>query len=165
MTTEIRLFAESDWKDVWPVLQATFATGDTYTFPADAGEQTIRRAWVEVPCATYVAHDPDGILLGTYYIKQNQPGNGSHVSNCGYVVAAAAQGRGVATAMCLHSQERAIALGFRAMQFNFVVATNVRAVRLWERLGFSTFGRVPLAFRHPVQGHVDALIMHKQLVS
>jgi len=90
---------------------------------------------------------------------------GAHVCNCGYVVAPMAQGRGVASLMCEHSQAQALAMGFKAMQFNFVVSTNVRAMRLWERLGFSVVGRLPGAFNHQKLGYVDALVMFKQLAS
>jgi ribosomal protein S18 acetylase RimI-like enzyme len=161
---EIREFQASDWPQVWPILRETFSAGDTYTFSPDSTEEEIRKAWVEVPARTFVACDTKAQILGTYFIKANQPGLGSHVCNCGYVVTAHAQGRGVATLMCEHSQAEALAMGFRAMQFNFVVSTNTRAVRLWERLGFSIVGRLPGAFHHQALGYVDAWVMFKQLV-
>jgi len=105
----------------------------------------------------------DGQVLGTYFIKPNQPGLGAHVCNCGYVVAPAAQGQGIASEMCQHSQAEAKAMGFRAMQFNLVVSTNQRAVRLWRKLGFSVVGTLPRAFRHLHLGYVDALVMFKEL--
>jgi ribosomal protein S18 acetylase RimI-like enzyme len=110
-----------------------------------------------------VACDSEGVILGTYFIKPNQPGLGAHVCNCGYIVASSAQGRGIAARMCEHSQVQALAMGFKSMQFNFVVSTNVRAIRLWERLGFSIVGRLPGAFNHLKLGYVDALVMFKQL--
>jgi ribosomal protein S18 acetylase RimI-like enzyme len=160
----IREYAESDWPEVWPILQSTFATGDTYTFAPTSEEAEVRRAWIEVPAATFVAEAADGAILGTYYIKPNQPGLGSHVCNCGYVVAASARGKGIATLMCEHSQATAVRMGFRAMQFNIVAVTNEGAVRLWQRLGFAVVGRLPGAFRHQRLGYVDALVMYKQLV-
>lgn len=163
MAITIRPCQPSDWPALWPILQATFSTGDTYTFPADAGEAEIRHAWTVVPAATFVAVDEGGALLGTYYLKPNQPGNGSHVCNCGYVVAEAARGRGLAAMMCGHSQVVAVEKGFLAMQFNFVVSTNAGAIRLWERLGFGIVGTLPLAFRHPAEGLVDAYVMYKWL--
>lgn len=164
MTCEIRKLRESDWPAVWPILQSTIAAGDTYVFSPRSSEAEIHRIWAEVPTATFVACDTDGAILGTYFIKPNQPGLGDHVCNCGYVVAPRAQGRGIAAAMCEHSQRIAVQLGFRAMQFNFVVATNERAVRLWERLGFAVVGRLPGVFRHQELGFVDALVMFKTLV-
>jgi len=125
----------------------------------------MRALWVDLPARTFVAEGPDGAILGSYFIKPNQPGLGSHVCNCGYVVARPAQGQGVASRMCEHSQSQAISLGFRAMQFNFVVSTNARAIRLWERLGFAVVGRLPGAFSHQQLGYVDVLVMFKQLVS
>jgi ribosomal protein S18 acetylase RimI-like enzyme len=163
--TEIRRFEESDWPSVWPLLRDTFAAGDTYTFPPESSERDIHRVWVEAPAATFVACAPEGQILGTYFLKANQPGLGSHVSNCGYVVAPHAQGKGIASLMCEHSQAQAIAMGFRAMQFNFVVSTNERAVRLWQRLGFAIVGRLPGAFNHRELGYVDAFVMFKQLTA
>lgn len=159
----IRRFEPADWIAVWPILHATFEAGDTYAFEPQSTEAEIRRAWVEIPAATYVACADDGHILGTYYIKANQPGLGSHVCNCGYVVAADAQGQGIAAAMCRHSQQQALALGFRAMQFNLVVSTNTRAIRLWQRLGYSIVATLPDAFRHSRLGYVDALVMYKML--
>ena len=160
---EIREYREADWPRTWPILRETVRAGDTYTFSPHSTEEEIHQAWVETPARTWVACDPEARILGTYFIKANQPGLGAHVCNCGYVVAPAAQGRGIASLMCEHSQALALAMGFRAMQFNFVVATNTRAIRLWERLGFSVVGRLPGAFNHQALGYVDALVMFKQL--
>jgi ribosomal protein S18 acetylase RimI-like enzyme len=161
----IRQLQSDDWPALWAILRATFASGDTYAFAPDSTEAAIHQAWVEQPTATYVACAEDGRLLGSYFIKPNQPGLGAHVCNCGYVVAAEAQGRGVATALCEHSQRTAVASGFRAMQFNLVVITNQRAIELWQRLGFGVVGTLPRAFRHQEKGFVDALVMYKELLS
>lgn len=161
--TLVRSYQEADWPAVWPVLQATFAAGDTYAYSPHSTEASVYAVWVALPTATYVALDAQGQLLGTYFIKPNQPGLGAHVCNCGYVVAPAAQGQGVAHAMCMHSQAEALSLGFLAMQFNLVAATNTRAIRLWQHLGFAVVGTLPKAFRHQRLGLVDALVMFKTL--
>jgi L-amino acid N-acyltransferase YncA len=123
-----------------------------------------RRMWLEITEAAYVAQDDDGELVGTYYIKPNQPTLGAHVANCGYMVAEQARGRGVASAMCEHSQEEAIRLGYRAMQFNLVVKTNQASVHLWKKMGFRVVGTLPGAFNHSKLGFVDAFVMYKVLV-
>lgn len=161
----IRPLEAADWPSVWAILRTTFQAGDTYSFTPDSSEAEIHTAWVELPAATFVACAADGRVLGTYFIKANQPGLGAHVCNCGYVVAHESQGQGVAAAMCEHSQARAVEMGFRAMQYNLVVATNERAVRLWQRLDFSVIGTLPGAFRHVRLGYVDALVMYKTLVT
>lgn len=161
----IRRFTEDDWPAVLAMLRTTFSTGDTYAYAPDSSDADIHRAWIEVPKATYVACDGEGRIVGTYTLKVNQPGLGSHVCNCGYVVVPDAQRGGIASAMCEHSQAEARALGFRAMQFNLVVSTNERAVRLWKRLGFAVVGTLPGAFRHARLGYVDALVMYKALTS
>lgn len=138
--------------------------GRTYAADSDVTEEELYAHWVENPLATYVATDGDRVL-GTFYLKPNQAGGGSHICNCGYVVAEGARGRGVASAMCTHSQSEAVRLGFRGMQFNLVVSTNLAAVRLWHSLGFATVGTIPGAFRDPVNGYVDGYVMFKQLVT
>ena len=161
----IRPFQAADWPAVWPILRTTFQAGDTYAFAPESTEAEIHKAWVELPAATFVALGAGGEIWGTYFIKPNQAGLGAHVCNCGYVVAPTAQGQGVASLMCEHSQQQAVAMGFRAMQFNLVVASNVRAVRLWQHLGFAIVGTLPGAFRHHTLGYVDAHVMFKTLVA
>jgi ribosomal protein S18 acetylase RimI-like enzyme len=163
-TVRVRHFQMADWAQVWPILRDTFAAGDTYAYAPDSSEADVRHAWIDTPAATFVAHTNGGRIVGTYVIKPNQPGLGAHVCNCGYVVAEAAQGLGVATLMCAHSQVEAVSRGFRAMQFNLVIATNERAVRLWQKLGYAIAGRLPGAFKHSSLGYVDALVMYKTLV-
>lgn len=158
-----RPFADEDWPQVWALLEPTFRAGDTYTFAPDISEAEARHAWLALPEATFVATDAQGRIAGTYFLKPNQPGHGSHVCNCGYVVGEHARGLGVASALCGHSQREAVARGYRAMQFNFVVSTNEVAVRLWQKLGFAIVGRLPRAFRHPQRGLVDAFVMYKEL--
>lgn len=136
--------------------------GETYTLPRDMEKQEALEFWFAPGNETFVSEE-DGQILGTYFIRANQSGGGAHVANCGYVTAAGAEGRGIARAMCLHSLERAKERGFRAMQFNFVVSTNERAVRLWANLGFAVVGRLPGAFQHPNLGFVDALVMYRTL--
>jgi len=162
--TVIRPFQAKDWPALWPILKATFETGDTYAYSPQSTEAQIRHAWIDVPQATYVATSDGGEILGTYVLKPNQPGLGSHVCNCGYVVSSAARGRGLASELCIHSQAEAGRLGYRAMQFNLVVSTNDVAVRLWKKLGFEIVGTLPHAFHHSMLGYVDAYVMYKSLV-
>jgi ribosomal protein S18 acetylase RimI-like enzyme len=161
----IRPFQAQDWPQLWPLLQSVFARGDTYAFSPESTEADIYSAWINQPQATYVALSEAGDLLATYILKPNQPGLGSHVCNCGYVVAQAARGRGVAALLCEHSQDRAREFDYRAMQFNLVVSSNEVAVRLWKKLGFSIVGTLPRAFNHSRLGYVDAYVMHKSLVA
>ena len=163
LPVSIREFEESDWPVVWPMLRTTFEAGETYVFASDSSEADVHRAWIEVPAVTNVAVAGDGRVVGTYDLKPNQPGRGAHVCNCGYVVDPAIQGKGIAAAMCEHSQLLAVEMGFRAMQFNLVVASNERAVRLWQRLGFAVVGTLPGAYHHRRLGFVDALVMYKTL--
>lgn len=159
----ITLMTDSHWSDVWSIIKPVFRAGTTYAFPVDISERDARQAWVNGPKATFVALDENASILGTYYIKANYPGPGSHVCNCGYIVADAAQGRGVASTMCEHSQNQARVLGFVAMQYNLVAASNKGAIRLWQKHGFEIVGTLPKAFNHSNLGLVDAHVMYKLL--
>jgi ribosomal protein S18 acetylase RimI-like enzyme len=160
----IRAATTADFEAIWPIFQEIVSAGETYAYPRDTTKTEGKQLWLDNPRRTFVA-EQDGDILGTYYIKTNQPGPGSHVCNCGYMVPAKARGRGIATAMCLHSQKVAVELGYQAMQFNFVASSNEGAVRLWHKLGFETVGRLPKAFWHPTKGYVDALVMYKWLAT
>lgn len=159
----IRPATEADWPAIWGLLQPVFRAGETYAVDRDITEEAARRVWMDLPKATFVASDTDGSVLGTYYIKTNHGGGGAHVCNCGYVTSEAAQGRGIATAMCTHSLTAAPELGYRAMQFNLVLASNAGAVRLWQKLGFEIIGTLPRVFEHPSLGLVDGHVMWKDL--
>lgn len=160
---ELRKYQESDWSQVWPILEKVFRAGETYAFSPVITQQDAHRVWIEAPQETYVATDQENRVLGTYYIKPNQPGLGAHVCNCGYIVSENARGQGVASGMCEHSQQVAVKLGFKAMQYNLVVSTNEGAIRLWKQLGFQVAGILPNAFNSKSAGYVDALVMYKQL--
>ncbi len=165
MRISIREATAKDWPYIWSILEPVFRAGETYTYAQDITEEQAQHIWMQLPVKTFVCVNADGAVIGTYYLKVNQPGQGSHVCNCGYVVSSAARGLGVASAMCEHSQEIAVALGFRSMQFNCVVSTNEGAVHLWQKLGFAIVGTLPGAFNHPAKGYVDAYVMYKHLSS
>ena len=159
---QIRRAAAHDAAEIWRILEPTIRAGETYALPQDLSREAALAYWMGADRETFVA-EADGRVLGTYYIRPNQLGRGAHVCNCGYMTAADAAGRGVARTMCAHSLDHARSQGYRAMQFNFVVSTNVRAVRLWQALGFEIVGRLPEAFDHPSDGYVDALVMSRKL--
>ncbi|WP_192707328.1 GNAT family N-acetyltransferase [Methylobacterium sp. OAE515] len=144
------------------IILPTIRAGETYALDRDLSEADALAYWTGADRETFVA-EADGAVLGTYYLRANQAGGGAHVANCGFMTDAAATGRGVARAMGAHALKAARARGFAAMQFNFVVTTNIRAVRLWESLGFAIVGRLPGAFAHPSLGFVDALVMFRTL--
>ena len=162
MTPIIRTATASDQPSIWKVLEPTIRAGATYALPANTAEAKALAYWLSSNHEVYVAED-SGEILGTYFLRPNQQGGGSHVANCGYITAPWATGRGIARAMCSHSLERAKARGFRAMQFNFVVSSNDRAVRLWKSLGFEIVGDIPEAFHHPELGFVSAYVMYRKL--
>lgn len=159
----IQKFDADDWSAVWAIIQPVFRAGETFAYSPEITESEARKLWVDLPVATYVAKNERGDVLGTYYLTANQPGLGSHVASSAYIVANRAKGQGIASLMCEHSQQMSMRLGFRAMQFNMVVATNLDAVQLWQRLGFNIIGTLPDGFRHSTLGFVDAHIMYKRL--
>jgi L-amino acid N-acyltransferase YncA len=162
MAMTIRPASESDSDAVWAILEPVIRAGETYTLSREMGREEALAFWFASSHEVFIAEDT-GQAVGTYFLRANQAGGGAHVANCGYITATAASGRGVARAMCAHSLDRARTRGFRAMQFNFVVAPNERAVRLWQSFGFAIVGCLPEAFLHPALGYVDAHIMHRVL--
>jgi ribosomal protein S18 acetylase RimI-like enzyme len=165
-TVTIRPYQADDWQAVWAILEPVFRAADTYAMRADISAEDAKSAWTADPKIVFVAvDDASGRLLGSYYLRPNFDGPAAHVCNCGYVVAQHARGRGIAAAMCGHSQDEAQHRGYRAMQFNLVVSTNATAVELWTRMGFVIVGTIPEAFRHPRFGFVDAYVMYKALTA
>lgn len=156
MSFTIRPARADDDDAIWAILEPVFRAGETYPIPRDI-DRTDALAYWRTPGHDVFVAEQVGRIVGTYYLRANQRGGGSHVANCGYMTATGATGRGIARAMCEHSLEAARTRGFTAMQFNFVVATNERAVRLWQSCGFEIVGRLPTVFQHPGLGLVDAL--------
>jgi RimJ/RimL family protein N-acetyltransferase len=162
MDMEFRPYIDTDWPLIWPILRTAFAAGDSYPCPVDMPEADAKTYWTApLPGArkwVFVAV-LDGDVVGTCYIRPDQGGLGDHICNCGYVVAETARGRGIASQMCRASQDEARQLGFSGMRFNLVVATNLPAIRAWEKSGLKIVGTIPDAFRHEERGFVDAHIM------
>lgn len=162
VSIEIRPATAADDPAIWNLLEPVIRAGETYALPRDWSRDDALGFWTAPGNDSFVAED-GGEIVGTYFLHANQLGGGSHVANCGYVTAGHATGRGVARAMCRHSLDHARARGFRAMQFNNVVSTNERAVKLWQSMGFAIAGRLPGAFAHPTLGDVDVFVMYQRL--
>ena len=158
----IRRAEEADFDAIWRIFREVVRRGDTYTYEPETTREQAHSIWMSGGHATYVAC-VDGRVVGTYILKPNHPGLGSHVANAGYMVSADGRGKGVGSAMCEHSLEEARRMGFLAMQFNIVVSTNEAAVALWKKFGFSIVGTLPRAYRHRELGLVDAYVMHRFL--
>ncbi len=158
----IRKAEAADAQAIAAIILPTIREGTTYSLDPKMSEADALAYWIGPDKETFVAEDA-GQIAGTYYMRPNQAGGGRHVCNCGYMTSAAAAGRGIAGRMCEHSLSYARARGYRAMQFNFVVSTNERAVRLWQRMGFEVVDRLPGAFDHPNAGYVEALVMFQTL--
>ena len=158
----IRPAAATDDDAIWAILEPTFRAGETYPIPCDVSRTEALAYWRTPGHSVFVA-ERGGHVVGTYYLRANNRGGGAHVANCGYMVAPDVWGGGVARAMCAHSLEAARSRGFTAMQFNFVIASNERAVKLWQACGFRIVGTLPRAFMQPGRGLVDAYVMFRAL--
>jgi L-amino acid N-acyltransferase YncA len=184
---KIRPATEADRDAIWSIFREVVAAGDTYALDPNISREDALAYWFATGTHTYVAEinresvgEADSfqgtatpsstvkrnhVTAGTYILRPNQSGGGSHVANAGFMVSASARGQGIGRAMAEHCLSEARRLGFRAMQFNFVISTNTSAIRLWRELGFKTVGKLPDAFRHPEKGYVDVYVMHRSLVS
>ena len=159
----IRPAALPDRDAIWSIFHEVVAAGDTYAFDPKMSREHALAYWFRADTHTYVAEN-NGQMVGTYILRANQPGPGSHVANAAFMVAQDTRGLGVGRKMGAHSLSEARLLGFRAMQFNFVVSTNTPAIRLWQQLGFKIVGTLPGAFRHSRAGYIDAYVMFRSLV-
>lgn len=158
----IRPAAEADWPGIWEIFREVISHGDTYTYAPDLSEEQAGDIWVRNGCRGYVV-TYGGKVVGTFTLRTNKPGFGSHVANAGYMVHKDFRGRGIAQDMCRYSLKEAKKQGFDSMQFNFVVASNSPAVALWRKMGFKIVGTVPKAFRHKQLGLTDVHIMYRSL--
>lgn len=159
---EIRRATDADKPDVWRIIKAVIAGGDTYTFDPATPEQEMIAFWFSPEKHVYVAEE-NGEILGTYWLKANQPGLGDHIGNGGYMVSPDAKGKGIGKQMALHSIEEGRRIGYHAIQFNFVVKSNTAAVNLWKSVGFEVIGEIPDAIRHKQNGLTNAYIMYRRL--
>lgn len=156
----IRPVGPADGPDVWALLEPVFRNGATYAIDADIKREDALSYWTSENAFVALIDDD---IVGTFYIRRNQAGGGSHICNCGFVTSEKSTGRGVAREMLADALGRARQIGFRAMQFNFVLANNARAIDIWKRAGFEIIGEIPDAFDHPQDGFVNAFIMHRTL--
>ncbi|MBQ4814332.1 GNAT family N-acetyltransferase [Pseudoalteromonas luteoviolacea] len=158
----IRTMTRQDFVAFWPVFKEIIAQQETYAFDPQMDEESAYQLWCEQSLKSFVYVEQSQVL-GSYYLKTNAMGPSDHISNCGYMISPQARGKGLARKLCEHSQQQALELGFRAMQFNSVVSSNEVAVKLWKKLGYDIIGTIPKAYRHPKLGLVDSYIMYKWL--
>jgi len=160
--TEIRNANAEDCDQIWEIIKEVISKGDTYVFDPYSSKETMLNYWYGPDRHTYVAIDEEKIV-GTFMIRDNQPGLGAHVANGSYMVSQAASGKGIGKKMGEFSLAEARRLGYKAMQFNIVIKSNVRAVHLWQNLGFKIIGEIPDAFNHKQNGLTNAYIMYRKL--
>lgn len=158
----IRAARDADRDEVWKIFHATIAPGDAFVYDPNTPREEAEAYWFAKGTRTYVA-EREGKIVGSYILRANRPGLGDHVSNAGFMVAPEGRGLGIGRAMGEHALAEARRLGYRAMQFNFVISTNESAVHLWQQLGFEIVGTLPGAFRHARKGFVDAYVMFRSL--
>ena len=152
----------SDLDDMWSIFRAVVAAGDTYAFAPNTGRSVAADYFLGHEMVSWVA-EVDERVVGMYKLVPNRPDLGSHVANASFMVHPDASGGGIGRALGLHCLQQARAAAFVAMQFNFVVSTNTRAVALWQGLGFTILATLPAAFQHQQRGLVDAYVMYRPL--
>nr|WP_294941368.1 GNAT family N-acetyltransferase [uncultured Mucilaginibacter sp.] len=147
---------------IWEIFSAVVKPGDTYAFAPDSTRDDMMSYWLGANMETFIAIDNNQVA-GTYFLKPNQVGLGNHIGNCGYMVHPGFRGKGVGSLLCQHSIKTATEMGYKGIQFNFVVSTNITAVKLWQKHGFAIIGTTPNGFRHRQLGMVDTHIMYRAL--
>jgi len=158
----IREADSNDVNGIWEIFEVVVTAGDTFAFDPGTSKEEMIKLWFAPAMRTYVAEEK-GQIIGSYFIKPNQPGLGRHIANCGYIVHPEVRGKGIGALMCAHSLVKAKEMGYKGMQYNLVVSTNTKAVELWERSGFKIIGTIPRGFNHKKLGYVDAYIMFREI--
>jgi len=143
------------------LLLSVSSEGDTLHFQGGIDAGFIDSQWLGAP-GCFLAYDGDH-LLGMYRYGANMPGRGAHIASATFLVAQQCRGQGLGRKLVTHCLAQAKAAGFRAMQFNQVVATNLAALSLYRSLGFEKVGKIPEAFAHPEHGYVSAYVMYLDL--
>lgn len=161
-TLKFRLANPTDLNALWEIIRPIIRKGGTYVFSPDSSEKEMMAFWMGKDKSTFVA-EMDGKIVGTFYLKPNQPGLGNHVCNAGFMVDEKESGKGIGRQMGLFALAEAKKAGFLAMQFNYVISTNQTAVKLWQSLGFDIIGEIPEAYRHPEKGLVGAYVMYRRV--
>src|SRR5437899_3707377 len=151
---KIRAATNADHDAILKIFHEIVSAGDTYALDPKMSREEALAYWFRADTRTYVA-EKNGRVVGTYILRPNQLGPGSHVANAAFMVASDAQGTGVGRTMAVHCLHEARQSGFRAMQFNYVISMNTRAIRLWKELGFEIVGTLPGGFRHPAKGYIE----------
>jgi len=159
---KIRSASDSDRDAIWEIFREVIADGETYPIDPNIPREDALAYWFKHSAHVCVA-ETDQKIVGSYTLHPNQAGGGAHVANAAFIVAKEARGQGIGRAMGQHCLNEARRLGFKAMQFNFVVSTNESAVKLWQDLGMKIVGTLPGAFRHPQKGYVDVYVMFRPL--
>jgi L-amino acid N-acyltransferase YncA len=160
----IREATQDDWPAIWGFLRRIVAAGETLCWDRDVSEDRARGRWfAEPPGRTVVAVDHGETVIGSAMTRRNHDGPGAHIANASFVVDPVHAGRGVGRVLGLHVIDQARADGYRAMQFNGVVETNIRSSALWRSLGFEVLATVPEGLHHPVAGYVGLHILHRRL--
>jgi GNAT superfamily N-acetyltransferase len=144
------------------VLRAIVAAGETYAFPTDLTLDTGAAVVDGAAARADRGRRRGGRRARSAKMGPNRPARGSHVATASFMVDPAAQGKGVGRALGTYVVELARAAGYRSMQFNAVVETNVAAVALWQALGFEILTTVPEAFDHPAHGLVGLHVMFQR---
>lgn len=150
-----------NFDDIWAIFHRVVATGDSFIYPPETTKGEAEAIWMH-GTMVYIAKQGDKVV-GTYVIRANKIGLGSHVCNAGFMIHPDHRGHGYGKMLCEHALKEARNAGYLSMQFNVVVSTNERAIKLWKSMGFKIIGTIPEGFQHLSKGLVDIHIMHRVL--
>ena len=159
MNLAIREYEPNDAKDaarIWnEVVEDGVAFPQEEFLTEQSGDEFFR-----AQTRTAVAVDLDtGNILGLYILHPNTIGRCGHIANASYAVSRGARGLHIGEKLVLDCLAEAKRAGFSIMQFNAVVATNLHALHLYKRLGFTPLGTIPRGFRMK-DGHYEDIVVH-----
>lgn len=163
-TLTIKEVSEDHFDEIWPIFQEVVKDADSYPYSPDITKEEAKKLWFSSAAHVYIAY-LDSKPVATRYIVPNKPGLSSHIANTGVMIDKKYRGQGLGKSMMEFAIKKAKELGFKAIQVNLVVSTNIASIKICQKYGFKIIGIIPKAFHYKREKYIDAYIMFLDLKS
>lgn len=164
MEITVREYRESDLPAMIRIWNEVVESGDAFPQEEPLTPETGKMFFAGQTRSAVAENSATGGIMGLYILHPNNIGRCGHICNASYAVSSGSRGLHVGEKLVLDCMKQAVRLGFSVMQFNAVVAENVHARHLYERLGFSCLGVIPGGFRRKDGTFADICLYYRTLV-
>ena len=156
---EIRRYEKKDKNEAMAIWNAVVREGIAFPQDEELTGETADTFFMSQSYTGIAVDSEANEIVGLYILHPNNVGRCGHICNTSYAVKEGKRGLHIGEQLVKDSLKMGARLGFRILQFNAVVATNIHALHLYERLGFSQLGIIPQGFRMK-DGHYEDIIPH-----